>query len=1471
MTAPVPDAEQRIAALSPEQRELLLRRLRERTAPAPAASPPASEIPGIPESAFDPQEPSPLSDVQAAFWMGGSGLYDLGGSSANVYVEYEVAGSAGELAGRLNPVLARTVARHPMLRTVVSADGMQRVLAETPPYEVELVNLSRMSDEAIERHLASTRERLRYTRHPADRWPRFDMVVHQLPGAQVRYQARFDAMLVDGTSRALLIDELVRGVLEEREGARRSTPPPALEVSYLDFVRALQAFRDSAAWQRCRAYWLARLPSLPAAPRLPLARDFGPATVPRIEWRNVTVLDPAPWAALCRRAAQRGLTPSGIGTALLAETLRAWSEEPSFTLGVVGSYQPPVHPQIRQVIGTFTTLYLLEAEEAAGPFAERARRLQDRLTADLDHQHFPGHEVLRELNRTRRAGGRATLPIHFTSLLRSGAPEAGAEEQPEGPERPPAGDVELRQIDLMIALPQVLLFWVLGETPGRSLFLISQAVEELFPPDLVSDLIDGYRRLALRLAEDEAAWSEPRPLRLPAAPEITGEAGEPALAALFSAQARTRPEAPALVTAERTVSYRELDLSLGLAGAEPGWQQAAAALAGLRSGNCRDGVEAAAQELSRLAELSPGDRLLALSLPGSDLWLCEIFGALAAGAAVVLPTPAEREPGALAALAARERVTVWSSAPAVLEAALHRMEQDSRLAPRTLRRVLLHRDRVPVRLAERLRALGRDVRAVATWGTAGAPIAAAGPLGEVDDAETAGSCPPLRAAAGRHLHVLDRDLVPRPTWVPGDLYLSAGAETGERLERTGERACRLPGDRIELLGDEPAPPVEALGYGADPRRVEAALQRHPAVRHAAVVWRDTERRLLAWLLLRSGETPSDGALCDHLRTALPEHLLPAAFVRLDELPLTPEGCVDRSALAAPAAVAPQPADSAWSPLGTALAGLWEDVLGQRPAALDDDFFALGGNSLLATRLLGRVAARFGLEAPLAGFLDRPTVGRLAELVERALAERTRRDEQQSVAPERSPLQRLRDSLAALKARILPPSTSPAYNMRLYLILWFSQFVSNVGTGLGSFALGVWVYRQSASATQYAMLAFAATCTGLLVGPLAGVLADRWDRKRLILFGDAGSALMAGLMALALYTGQMRLWHVYVIVVFMVGFSALQGPALVASTSMLVSRHQLGRASGMTQAARIATGLICPPLAGVLVTILGYSGVIAIDISTFLFAFLVLLFIRLPRPAATTASHRERRSILGDFRFGWNYLRQRQGLLSLLWVFAATNFALSIVQVLLTPLILSFGSATNLGFVSSATAAGGLLGSLALGVWGGPRKRVSGILLFLLLQAPILLLGALRPSIMLIAASTFVFMALNPFIGGLSQAIWQSKVAHDIQGRVFAMRDLVASSTPPLAFLLAGPLADRVFEPLMAPGGALARSVGHVIGVGKGRGVGLLFITLGLFIMLVVVLSSLNPRLRKVESDLPDAFGDPETAPGRHHQGEALTA
>ncbi len=427
-------------------------------------------------------------------------------------------------------------------------------------------------------------------------------------------------------------------------------------------------------------------------------------------------------------------------------------------------------------------------------------------------------------------------------------------------------------------------------------------------------------------------------------------------------------------------------------------------------------------------------------------------------------------------------------------------------------------------------------------------------------------------------------------------------------------------------------------------------------------------------------------------------------------------------------------------------------------------------------------------------------------------------------------------------------------MRTFMILWFGQLVSAIGSGLGSFTLGVWVFEKTGSATSFALMSFTAGVTILLMSPIAGSLADRWDRRRLLILSDLGAGLTTLVMASLLFTGRLQPWHVYPIVALMVGFSAFQGPALMASISLLVPKEHLARASGMTQAAQAGAQVIGPLAAGALVGTIGYSGVILIDFITFLVAVVTVASIRFSTPPRRQEED-PWRSPLADLRQGWSYLRGLPGLFALLRLFALTNLLMGMVQVLLTPLILSFATPLALGTVNSAGAAGILLGGLALSLWGGPRRRVAGALVVLALQSVILFLGGSQPSIPLIAGAMFTFMLTVPIANACSQSLLQSKVAPGIQGRVFAVAGMITAASMPIAALTAGPLADRVFEPLLAAGGALAGTpIGQLIGTGPGRGVGLMFICLGIVALVIVGLAALNPRLRQLEDEVPDAVG-----------------
>jgi hypothetical protein len=200
-----------------------------------------------------------------------------------------------------------------------------------------------------------------------------------------------------------------------------------------------------------------------------------------------------------------------------------------------------------------------------------------------------------------------------------------------------------------------------------------------------------------------------------------------------------------------------------------------------------------------------------------------------------------------------------------------------------------------------------------------------------------------------------------------------------------------------------------------------------------------------------------------------------------------------------------------------------------------------------------------------------------------------------------------------------------------------------------------------------------------------------------------------------------------------------------------------------------------------------------------------------------------------------------------------NFLFSVTYPLMIPMLLDMTSPNVVGYVESLSGLGMLVGTLLMSAWGGPKRRIYGIFAAELLGGFFLLLMGLRPAIPLIAFAKFGFMLGMPVTNGCSQAIWQTKVAQDVQGRVFATRSMIAFSIEPLAFAIAGPLAERVFEPLMALDGRLAPTMGALIGVGPGRGIGLMYVIAGALYMLAAWVILIYPRIRRVEFELPDAL------------------
>jgi MFS family permease len=438
-----------------------------------------------------------------------------------------------------------------------------------------------------------------------------------------------------------------------------------------------------------------------------------------------------------------------------------------------------------------------------------------------------------------------------------------------------------------------------------------------------------------------------------------------------------------------------------------------------------------------------------------------------------------------------------------------------------------------------------------------------------------------------------------------------------------------------------------------------------------------------------------------------------------------------------------------------------------------------------------------------------------------------------------------------------PTFTPG--MRTFTLLWLGQLVSMIGSGLTEFALGVDLYNRTGSATQFALFYLCFLVPFLVVSPFAGALVDRWDRKIVLILADMGAALCTALIAVLMVTGYYQTWHLYALVAAGSSFGAFQWPAFTASTSLLVPKEHLGRADGMIELSWGAGRILSPLLAAVLVSVVPLYTLFAIDFVTFLFAVIIAAVVFIPRPEVSEEGEASKGSLWKEIAYGWAYIKIRPGLLGLLCFFFLMNFSLGFVQVLFTPMVLGSHSVQTLGTLISAGSAGVVAGGILMMVWGGPKRRINAVLgLGAVFGLAMMLIGA-SPIAPMLAAASFLYYFVQPIINGSDEAIWQTKVPPDLQGRVFSLRRSFEWGSSPIAYAISGPIAEHIFDPLLVVGGPLAATAGQVIGVGPGRGIGFLLMVVGLLPLVAAIWGYLHPRIRGVEQELPDVLEDADLA------------
>ena len=492
--------------------------------------------------------PFPLTEIQLAYLLGREDNFSLGGVSSHGYVEVDCPYDEAQLS-LFNQALQKLIKRHDMLRAVMMPDVRQRVLEQVPPYVISSTDLSGQSEETVQATLARIREEMSHQVLDIYSWPIFDIRATRIGKQRIRFHVSFDVLLMDGWSVFLLYKEFYHFV----HNPEAVLPP--LELTFRDYVVDEEKLRERERYKQSMDYWLRRLDDLPPAPELPLAVAPEILGKPRFTRRSYTLPADA-WFRLRNLGARNNLTASALVCAVFAEVLALWSNSSHFIVNLTLFKRLSLHPQVNDIVGDFTSTLLLEIDSVSeGTFRDRAKRIQQQLWEDMRHNAVSGVQVLRELARRRR-GAQVAMPVVLTSTLGLGSSE----------EELPPSDWLGEVVYAISQTPQVWLDHQVFEYNGELIFNWD-CIDEPFPPGLLDEMFAAHCRLLELLATDESAWRWASFHESLLAEQLAGRAmvndtagsvSPTLLHDLFVREAQRRPDALAVISSVRTLSYGEL-------------------------------------------------------------------------------------------------------------------------------------------------------------------------------------------------------------------------------------------------------------------------------------------------------------------------------------------------------------------------------------------------------------------------------------------------------------------------------------------------------------------------------------------------------------------------------------------------------------------------------------------------------------------------------------------------------------------------------------------------------------------------------------------------------------------------------------------------------------------------------------------------------------------------------------------------
>lgn len=417
-------------------------------------------------------------------------------------------------------------------------------------------------------------------------------------------------------------------------------------------------------------------------------------------------------------------------------------------------------------------------------------------------------------------------------------------------------------------------------------------------------------------------------------------------------------------------------------------------------------------------------------------------------------------------------------------------------------------------------------------------------------------------------------------------------------------------------------------------------------------------------------------------------------------------------------------------------------------------------------------------------------------------------------------------------------------MRKFMRIWIGELISSIGSGMTAFAVSIYIYKLTGSAAWVSAAALLAYLPAILMNPVGGILADRYDRRVMMIIGDSFSALGLLFIFICIQTGYKGLLPVCIGIAISSAFTGLLEPAYKATVTDLLSEKEYAKASGLVQMAGASRYLISPFIAGLILTAADIRVILIIDMATFFITVFTTSSVR--KSIRTARPDRNSFNLIKEFREGIRSIIRDRGVSRLVVLMAFMCFFVAFIQTLMAPMLLAITDTRTLGILESVSAVGMLAGSVIIGIVH-INKNYSGLLMISLMAAGIFMAAAGSTTrIWMILVSCILFFTALPFINTCADVLLRIRIPNDIQGRAWGMISVFTQAGYVAAYLVCGLLADYVFEPMLRKGGILTGSVGRLIGTGKGRGIGLMLIIAGIIMFAFAFIFGSGKSIKEIE-------------------------